>query len=131
MAGNSTVHIGTWESHIVPDKSFQQAKEARRKYGDMAGGPGHSRGVDGVMSIESQESGTLEGPGSKMQRDEQRMPYAEMDMGIFISNESARQGEIRSQKKSKITRWKLQKATSDISSEKGVDATTIEEIPSV
>ena len=45
----------------------------------MAVGPGHSRGVDGVMPIESQESGTLEGPGSKMQRDEQRMPYAEMD----------------------------------------------------
>ncbi|MHC4191875.1 MAG: hypothetical protein ACYSUB_19715, partial [Planctomycetota bacterium] len=79
MAGNSTVHIGTWESHIVVDKSFQQAEEARRKYGDMAVGPGHSRGVGGVMSIESQESGTLEGPGSKMQRDEQRMPYAEMD----------------------------------------------------
>jgi hypothetical protein len=34
------------------------------------------------------------------------------------------------QKKSKIKRWKLQKAVSDISSEKGVDATTIEEIPS-
>jgi len=33
MAGNSTVHIGTWESHIVLDGSFQQAEEARRKYG--------------------------------------------------------------------------------------------------
>jgi hypothetical protein len=70
MAGNSTVHIGTWDSHIVPDRSFQQAEEARRKYGDMAVGPGHSRGVDRVMPIESQESGALEGPGSKMQRDE-------------------------------------------------------------
>jgi len=79
MAGNSTVHIGTWESHIVVDRSFQQAEEARRKYGDMAVGPGHSRGVDGVMPIEFQEPGTLEGPGSKMQRDEQGMPYAEMD----------------------------------------------------
>jgi len=79
MAGNSTVHIGTWESHIVPDGSFQQAEEARRKYNDMAVGPGHSRGVDKVMPIESYESGTLEGHGSKMQRDEQRMPYAEMD----------------------------------------------------
>ena len=48
MAGNSTVHIGTWESHIVPDGSFQQAEEARRKYGDMAVGPDHSRGVGGV-----------------------------------------------------------------------------------
>ena len=66
MAGNSTVHIGTWESHIVPKRSFQQAEEARRKYDDMAVGPGHIRGVDGVMPIESQERGTLEGPGSKM-----------------------------------------------------------------
>jgi hypothetical protein len=30
-------------------------------------------------------------------------------MGVFVSNESARLCEIRSQKKSKITRWKLQK----------------------
>jgi len=33
VAGNSTVHIGTWESHIVPNRSFQQAEEARRKLG--------------------------------------------------------------------------------------------------
>ena len=66
MAGNSTVHIGTWESHIVPYRSFQQAEEARRKYGDMAVGPGHIRGVGGVILIESREPGTLEGPGSKM-----------------------------------------------------------------
>ena len=66
IAGNSTVHIGTWESRIAPDRSFQQAEEARRKYGDMAVGPGHIRGVDGVMPIESREPGTLEGPGSKM-----------------------------------------------------------------
>ena len=66
MAGNSTVHIGTWESHIVPYRSFQQAEEARRKYGDMAVGPGHSKGVDGVMPIESREPGTLEGPGGEM-----------------------------------------------------------------
>jgi hypothetical protein len=79
MAGNSTVHIGTWESHIVPNGSFQQAEEARRKYGDMAVGPGHSRGVDRVMPIESRGFGTLEGPGSKMQRDERRMPYTEME----------------------------------------------------
>jgi hypothetical protein len=66
MAGNSTVHIGTWESHIVPDRSFPQAEEARRKDGDMAVGPGHIRGIDGVMPIESREPGTLEGPGSNM-----------------------------------------------------------------
>ena len=70
IAGNLTVHIGTWESHIVPDRSFQQAEEARREYGDMAVGLTHSRGVDGAMPIESQEPGTLEGVSSKMQRDE-------------------------------------------------------------
>jgi len=66
MAGNSTVHIGTWESHIVTDRSFQQAEEARRKYGDMAVGLTRSRGADGVMPIESRELGTLEGVSSKM-----------------------------------------------------------------
>ena len=71
MAGNSTVHIGTWESHIVPCKSFQQAEEVRRKYDDMAVGLIHSRGVNGVMPIESREPGTLEGISSKMQRDEE------------------------------------------------------------
>ncbi len=49
MAGNPTVHIGTWENHIVPTRSFQQAEEARRKYGDMVVGLTHSRGVVGVM----------------------------------------------------------------------------------
>ena len=43
VAGKPTVHIGTWESHMVPDKSFQQAEEARRKYDDMAVGLTHSR----------------------------------------------------------------------------------------
>ena len=59
VAGNLTVHIGTWESHIVPKGSFQQAEEARRKYGGMAVGPGHIRVTDGVMPIQSRESGTL------------------------------------------------------------------------
>jgi hypothetical protein len=68
MAGNSTVHIGTWENRIVPRKSFQQAEEARRKYGDAVVGLIHSRGVGGVMSIESREPGTLEGISSKTQR---------------------------------------------------------------
>ena len=68
MAGNRTVHVGTWESHAAPSKSFQQAEEARRKYGGMAVGPVHSRGVAGVMP-----GGTLcslEGTGSITQRDE-------------------------------------------------------------
>ena len=79
VAGKSTAHIGTWENHIVPtccdgaarrDRSFQQAEEARRKYGDMVVGLTHSRGVVGVMPGESPRAGTLEGVSSKTQRDE-------------------------------------------------------------
>ena len=67
MAGNLTVHIGTWESHVAPNGSFQQAEEARRKYGGMAVGPVHSRGVTGVMPGGTRSS--LEGAGSNTQRD--------------------------------------------------------------
>jgi hypothetical protein len=70
VAGNSTVHIGTWENHIVPRGSFQQAEEARRKYGDMVVGLTRIRGVIGVMPGESQRFGALEGVSSKTQRDE-------------------------------------------------------------
>ena len=69
MAGNLTVHIETWESHAAPNGSVQQAEEARRTYGGMAVGPAHSRGVAGVMS--GGVRGSLEGAGSKMQRDEE------------------------------------------------------------
>ena len=69
VAGNLTVHIGTWENHIVPDESFQQAEEARRKYGDMVVGLTHSRGVVGVMPGGTRSS--LEGAGSNTQRDEE------------------------------------------------------------
>jgi len=68
VAGEPTVHIGTWENHIVPNRSFQQAEEARMKYGDMVVGLTHSRGVVGVMPGESLRS--LEGVSSKTQRDE-------------------------------------------------------------
>ncbi len=67
IAGHSTVHSGTWEGHIVPDsEASNKPKRQRRKYGDMAVGLGHIRGVDGVMPIESREIGTPEGPSSKM-----------------------------------------------------------------
>ena len=67
IAGYSTVHNGTWDSHIVPNsEASNKSKRRRMKYGDMAVGPGHIRGVDGVMPIESREPGTPEGPGSKM-----------------------------------------------------------------
>ncbi len=61
MAGDSTVNSGTWESHVAPDRSFQQAEEARRKYGNMAVGLTHSRGVTGVMPGESRSPGHSKG----------------------------------------------------------------------
>jgi hypothetical protein len=69
MVGDLTVNIGTWESHTAPNRSFQQAEEARREYGGMAVGPAHSRGVAGVMSGGARSS--LEGAGGEMQRDEE------------------------------------------------------------
>ena len=68
MAGNRTVYIGTWESQTVPNKSFQQAEEARRKYSGMAVGLVHSRGVVGVMPDGTRSS--LEGTSSITKRDE-------------------------------------------------------------
>jgi len=70
MVGNRIVCTGTWESHIVPMiEASNELKRRRRKYGDMAVGLTHSRGVDGVMPIESPSS--LEGVSSKAQRDEE------------------------------------------------------------
>ncbi len=67
IAGHSTVHSGTWDSHVVPNsEASNESKRRRRKYGGMAVGPGHIRVTDGVMPIQSRKSGTLEGPGSKM-----------------------------------------------------------------
>ena len=60
-----------YPDHTAPNRSFQQAEEARRKYGDAVVGLIHSRGVGGVMSTESREPGTLEGISSKMSRDEE------------------------------------------------------------
>jgi hypothetical protein len=31
MAGHSKIHNGTWESHIVPKRSFQRAGEAEEE----------------------------------------------------------------------------------------------------
>ncbi len=64
MAGHSTVHNGTWERHTVPDsEASNEPKRQRRKYGDVAVGPVHSKGVGGVMSTERPCS--LEGTGGK------------------------------------------------------------------
>ena len=70
MVGNRIVYIGTWDSHIVPQlEASVEPKKRRWKYGDMAVGLTHSRGVDGVIPIESPSS--LEGVSSKTQRDEE------------------------------------------------------------
>jgi len=66
IAGHSTVHDGTWESHAVLERSLQQAEEARRRYGGMAVGPARIRGVAGVMP--SGAFSSLEGAGSMLQR---------------------------------------------------------------
>lgn len=66
IAGHSTVHNGTWESHAVLERSIQQAEEARRMYGGMAFGPTHIRGVTEVMFGGACSS--LEGVGSMLQR---------------------------------------------------------------
>ena len=68
IAGHSTVHNGTWESHAVLERSLQQAEEVRRRYGSMAVGPTYIRGVAGVMSGEPRYMGALEGVGSMLQR---------------------------------------------------------------
>jgi hypothetical protein len=68
IAGHSTVHNGTWESHAVLKRSLQQAEEARRRYGGVAVGPTHIRGVAEVMFGESRYIGALEGVGSMLQR---------------------------------------------------------------
>ena len=66
IAGHSTVHNGTCESHAVLEQSLQQAEKARRRYGGMAVGPTHSRGVAEVMF--GGACGSLEGVGSMLQR---------------------------------------------------------------
>ena len=68
IAGHSTVHNGTWEGHAVLERSLQRAEEVRRRYGSVAVGPTHIRGVAEVMSGESPHIGTLEGVGSMLQR---------------------------------------------------------------
>jgi hypothetical protein len=67
----------------------------RGEEGSMVVGPGHIRGVDGVMPIQSQEFGILEGPGSKMQRDEWRMPYTEMENITLATLPSYLNGLVR------------------------------------
>ncbi len=48
IVGHSTVHSGTRESHTVPKEASNESKRRRRKYGGMAVGLTHIRGVNGV-----------------------------------------------------------------------------------
>ena len=68
VAGKRTVNSGTWENRTVPLRSFQEAEEATRKYVDSVVGLTHLRGVDRVMPVEFQNTGTLEGVSSLTQR---------------------------------------------------------------
>ena len=54
-----------YPDHTAPKEASNESKRRRRKYGGMAVGLTHSRGVDGVMPIESHEPGALEGVSSK------------------------------------------------------------------
>jgi len=49
VAGNRTVHIGTWESRAVPEKAPNKPKRQGGRYGGTAIGPIHIRGVAAVM----------------------------------------------------------------------------------
>jgi hypothetical protein len=71
VAGRRTVYIGTWENRSAPKGSSQGAEEVMREYGVSVVGPIHSRGVGGVMPVESGKKRTLEGIGSVTQRDEE------------------------------------------------------------
>ena len=57
---------GTWENRAVPNGSFQQAEEARRRYGGTVVGLTHIRGVTGVMPGEFRGIGALEGVSSNV-----------------------------------------------------------------
>lgn len=65
-AGDRTVHIGTWENRIDPQRSPRQVEEARRRYGNTVVGLSHIRGVNGVMPIEGKS--LLEGDSGRTQR---------------------------------------------------------------
>ncbi len=56
VAGNRTVHIGTWESRAVPGKAPNKSKRRGGEYGGMAVGPIRSRGVVAVMRGEDVET---------------------------------------------------------------------------
>ena len=73
VAGNLTVHIGTWENHTVPRGSFRQAEDVRMEYGGMVVGLTYSRGVIRVMPDESGSCRTLEGVSSDTQRAEEAL----------------------------------------------------------
>ena len=55
VAGNRTVHIGTWESRAVPEKAHNEPKRRGGEYGGMAVGPIRIRGVAAVMRGEGIE----------------------------------------------------------------------------
>ena len=80
VAGHLTVHIGTWENHTVPRLSFQQAEEARRRYGGMVVGLTHIRGVVRVMPDEPESQGHSKGLAVIRKGMRRPQPYPEMEV---------------------------------------------------
>jgi hypothetical protein len=70
-AGRRTVHSGTWENRTAAQgcASRQGVEETVRRYGGTVVGPTRIRSVAGV--IPGGASGSLEGVGGSMQRDEE------------------------------------------------------------
>ena len=60
VAGYRIEFNGTWENQTVPIRGFQGVEETTRKYGGLVVGLIHSRGVNRVMPIESQQLEALE-----------------------------------------------------------------------
>lgn len=69
VAGKRTVYIGTWENRSAPKGSLREAEEVTMRYGAPVVGLTHSRGVNGVMPVESGNYRTLEGVSSLTKRE--------------------------------------------------------------
>lgn len=54
-AGKRTVYIGTWENHAASKKLLTN-RRGELEYGGMVVGLTHSRGVNGVISVEDIKS---------------------------------------------------------------------------
>ena len=82
VAGKRTVCIGTWENRIAPNGSCQGAEKATKRYGVSVVGLTHSRGVGGVMPVESRC--TRHSKGSALIRKDEIGHSPDTELGITI-----------------------------------------------